>query len=389
MNLPGRFIVSSLSLAVALTTCGCKTMQAPKLPKISTPAVSPDAVVENIEGLFKGPPPNREIALASFSEGEKIFESAAALAEDRRTGAFRKAIDPYKRAAEHAPNTTIEEDALMMVAETHFFADEYVKAATGYDALIKKYPRTRHLDRIDQRRFAISQYWLGLTKKSSATSWLPNFTDKQRPATDTFGFATKNLDKIRFDNPTGKLADDATMAAGIAKFQKRKFGQADILFADIRDNFPSSEHQFQAHLLGLKCKQAMYRGADYSGVVLDQAEEIIKKMYRLFPEQAAEHNESLQEAFKDIRLKQASREYSMAEYYDGRSEFGAASMYYDNVRREYKDTNLAVESEGRVAAISKFAPTPPNSLKWLADLFPKEEGRAKPLFHREAVGVAK
>lgn len=366
-------------------------MKAPKLalPKIQAPSVSPDAVVENIEGLFKGPPPNREIALASYSEGEKIFESAAAMDIEKRTGAFRKAIDPYKRAAEHAPNTTIEEDALMMVAETHYFADEYVKAAEGYDELIKKYPRTRHLDRIDQRRFAISQYWLGLTKKSSATSWLPNFTDRQRPATDTFGFATKNLDKIRFDNPTGKLADDATMAAGIAKFQKRKFGQADILFADIRENFPSSEHQFRAHLLGLQCKQAMYRGADYSGVMLDQAEQIIKKIYRLFPEQAAEHNELLQEAFKDIRLKQAARDYSMAEYYDNRKEFGAASMYYGNVRRDYQDTNLAVASEGRSAAISKYAPTPPNALGWLADLFPKEESRVKPLFNREAVGVSK
>lgn len=367
-------------------------MEPPKLTPPTLPsasALSPDTVYENVQGIFKGPAPNRDIALASFAQGEKTFDAAAAVAEGKRKGEFRKAVKPYKEAAAHAPNTTIEEDALMMVAEAHFFADEYVKASEGYDLLIKKYPRTRHLDRIDQRRFSISQYWLGITKQAKKTSWLPNLTDKQRPTTDTFGFATKNLDKIRFDNPTGKLADDATMAAAIAKFQKRKFGQADVLFTDIRENFPSSEHQFQAHLLGLKCKQAMYRGPDYSGVVLDQAEKIIKNIYQLFPDKAAENNEQLQEAFKDIRLKKAARDYSMAEYYDNRSEFGAASMYYDNVKKEFKDTNLAVESEGRIAAISKFAPTPPNALGWLADLFPKEQARTKPLFHREAVGVAK
>lgn len=398
MNPLGRFIVTVLSATVAFATCGCKTMEKPTLSSITslkTPelpdaaALAPVTVYDHVQGVFKGPAPNRDIALASFAQAEKTFDAAAALPQDQRKAEFRKAIKPYQEAATNAPNTTVEEDALMMVAEAHFFAEEYPKAAESYDALIKKYPRTRHLDQIDQRRFSISQYWLGLEKQSSATKWLPNVTNKQRPMTDTFGFATKNLDKIRFDNPTGKLADDATMAAAIANYQKRKFGQADILFADIRDNFPSSEHQFRAHMLGLKCKQAMYRGPDYSAVPLNDADKIVKQIYKLFPKEADANKEELERIHKNIRLQKAVREYKMAEYYDNRSEFGAAQMYYGKVKEEYNDTSLAVESDGRIKTISKFAPTPGSPLGWLADLFPEENTRVKPLLQREAIGVAK
>jgi len=385
MNLPARFIVTAFLPLLVLSMTGCRSFEpkeAFKLPSVSVPNLSVPSATEVYDGVqqtFASPEPNREIALASFAEGEKTFNAAAAEQAENRTATFRQAVKPYKLAAENAPKTTIEEDALLMIAESHFFADEYVKAAEAYDELIAKYPRTRHLDKIDQRRFATSQHWLKRTKEKGKTSWLPNFTDRQLPASDTFGYATKNFDKIRFDNPTGKLADDATMAAAIANFEKRKFGQADILFSDIRDNFPNSEHQFQAHFLGLKCKQELYRGPDYSGVMLDEGEKIIRQIYKAFPEQARAQHEQLQAVYKDIRLKQATRDYSLAQYYDNRGEFGAAKLYYDNVTKDFKDTNLSLESEDRVNAIRELPETPRESLKWLSDLFPEEEHRTKPL----------
>lgn len=387
MNLPARFIFTAFLPLLALST-GCRSVGPDKgLTLPSVRALSPTEIYDGVQQTFKKPEPNREIALASFQQGEKTFNAAAAVDPENRTAAFRQAVKPYKLAAENAPKTTIEEDALMMIAESHFFADEYSKAVEAYDRLIEKYPRTRHLDKIDQRRFAISQYWLALTKQGGAKSWMLNFTDKQRPASDTFGYATKNLDKIRFDNPTGKLADDATMKAAIANFEKRKFGQADILFSDIRENFPNSEHQFQAYYLGLKCKQELYRGPDYSGAMLDEAEKIIRQIYRVFPEKAAEQHDQLQAVYKDIRLKQAARDYSMAQYYDNRGEFGAAKMYYGNVTEDYKDTNLSLESEDRINTISELPETPRESLKWLSDIFPKEEHRSKPLFKAKTLKI--
>ena len=101
------------------------------------------------------------------------------------------------------------------------------------------------------------------------------------------------------------------------------------------------------------------------------------------------HHEELQAIYKDLRLKQAARDYAMAKYYDNRSEFGAARMYYGNVQKNYEETNLALESEDRLNHIATLPEAPKQSLQWLADLFPKEEGRAKPLFKRKTISLGK
>ncbi|MEM7313609.1 MAG: outer membrane protein assembly factor BamD, partial [Planctomycetota bacterium] len=243
----------------------------------------------------------------------------------------------------------------------------------------------RHMDLVDRRRFEIGQYWIKLTKASSSKNWLPDVSGR-RPVMDTFGHAVKVLDKIRFDNPTGKLADDATMAAAVANFEKGKYGAADILFTDVRENFPKSDHLFEAYLLGLKSKLAMYEGPDYSGVVLDEAEGLVRTMMRpMFRREVKGHEEYLSNALKDIRLKKANREYSMAKFYDNRKEYGAARLYYNRVRQEYPDTNLALESENRLAAIASYPDAPEENLEFIAKWFPEDEGRAKPLLARKTV----
>ncbi len=337
------------------------------------------AVSESIREAVVGPATDEQLAQQKFEQGEAAFERASDIKGEGRRKAFHKAAKQFSDAAKRAEEFPIEEDALMMKAESHFFADEYVKASDAFDDLIKRYPTTRHMDRIDQRRFEIAKYWLNL-RKEGWSKWLPELQQGRRPVTDTFGYATKMLDKIRFDDPTGKLADDATMKAAIANFERGKYGAADILFTDIRDNFPSSEHVFEAYLLGLKCKQLMYAGPDYDGGVLDEAEKMIKEMM-LYPDKVEPHREYLLKVHKDVRLKKANREFSTAKFYDNRKEYRAARLYYAQVAKEFADTSLAEKAKSRLAEIGELPDAPPQSLEWLANMFP-EENKAKPLFRR-------
>ena len=52
------------------------------------------------------------------------------------------------------------------------------------------------------------------------------------------------FDKIRVDDPTGRLADDATLSLANENFTRRKFMKADEYYSDLRKAYPSSEHQF-------------------------------------------------------------------------------------------------------------------------------------------------
>ena len=284
---------------------------------------------------------------------------------------FLEASDNYAGAAERWPDSALEEDALFRAGESQFFADHYVQSNDYFERLLKKYPNSRYLDLVSARRFLIAQYWLKLDADPSFTSVSFDITDKSHPWMDTFGHAVRIFDAMRLDDPTGKLADDATIAAGHAYFSKGKFLKADHYYSDLRTHFPSSEHQFHAHFLGIQAKLKGYLGPDYAGGALDEAETLIKQVRRQFPQQARAHRDELDRAFSEVRYRKAEREWSMAQYYRNRREYGAARFYYDILLQDYSDTPFADRSREKVEAIAGKPLTPPQKMEWLVQLFPE------------------
>ena len=322
--------------------------------------------------------PNQQVARQAFEEAEKVFVEATSLEGGQRKKRFVDAAGLYEKAADRWPDSTLQEDAMFMLGESFFFADHYPKSAQAYETLVKKYPNTRYIDAVDKRRFAMGRYWIEHQEVNPDWPVTPNLFDKDRPLFDKFGHGVRVLDKIRFDDPTGKLADDATMAAAVAQFKAEDYGRADELFTDLRNSFPNSEHQFQAHVLSLKCKLKIYQGPDYSLKPMDDAEAILKQIHRQFPQQVAEEREFLTNAWKEIRMNKALHDWSMAKYYDRRNEHGAAREYYQRVREQYSDTSLAEEAAKRLDQLAEKPAKPDDPLPWLTRIFPTPE-RQKPL----------
>jgi outer membrane protein assembly factor BamD (BamD/ComL family) len=335
------------------------------------------AAVKNAAGFG----PDRGIAEAAFERGEKLFVESTRQEGNPRKAGFKRAAEQYKTAAERWPDSALEEDALFMLSESYFFADHYPSASSTYEQLIKKYPNTRHMDTIDQRRFALARYWVDHHELNPDLPITPNVISKDRPLFDKFGHGVRVLDKIRFDDPTGKLADDATMAAGMAQFKQANFVRADELFSDLRRSFPNSEHQFRAHLLGLQCKLKIYQGPQYSLQPMDEAEQLLKQIHRQFPKETEEHREFLAKAWQDVRLNKAQHDWEMARYYHKRKEHAAARQYYVRVREEYGDTSLAQEAATELASIRDAPDKPDQALPWVARMFPTNE-REQPLVAR-------
>jgi outer membrane protein assembly factor BamD (BamD/ComL family) len=329
--------------------------------------------------------PDRAIAEKAFEQAEARFVEAARLEGSARRAPFKEAAALYKTATKRWPDSALEEDALFMLSESYFFADDYPEAASTYEQLVKKYPNTRHMDTIDQRRFAMGRYWLDYHDQNPNLRVAPNLLASERPMFDTFGHGIRVLDKIRFDDPTGKLADDATMAAGLAYFKRQDFLRADELFADLRRSFPNSEHQFRAHLLGLQCKVKIYQGPQYSLQPMDEAEQLVKQIHRQFPKESEEHREFLAKAWQEVRLNKAQHDWEMARYYHRRKEHAAARQYYERVRQEYADTSLAEEATEQLAGIQDAPDKPGQPLPWVAQMFPTPD-REKPLVARNPLG---
>lgn len=303
-----------------------------------------------------------------FAEAEVLYERGLEETGSSKDATLKSAAYRFKRAATYHEESNLQENALMYAGDCFYFLDDYPAAMNYYDQLISKYPNTRHLDTIGYRRFKLGQYWLTKYQENPSWSMTPNFTDDQYPLFDRYGHAIKQFDLIRLDDPTGKLADDATLAAATAHFKEGRYQEADRFYEDLRDNFPTSEHQFTAHFLGLYCKLRIYQGPGYDGGPLEEAEKLGKRIERQFPDQARENREVLDKAKAEVRAGQASRQWHMASFYDKRADYGGAKLYYSLIVKEYPGSNMSELAAQRLAEISDRPNKAPQKAKWLVDL---------------------
>jgi outer membrane protein assembly factor BamD (BamD/ComL family) len=288
------------------------------------------------------------------------------------------AAPKYAAAADKWPDSALAMDALFSAAECYFFADEYPQASLYYEKLIKAFPNNRYLDTVDQRRFLIAKYWLALNQESPEPVYYCNWFNRTRPWRDARGHGLRIFDKIRVDDPTGRLADDATLAAANEQFQTGKFFKADEYYSDLRTAYPTSEHQFLAHFLGLKAKLNCYQGPEYGGTALDEAEKLVKQIRRQFPQEAEREREYLDRAAAEIRYLKAQRIMFLADYYDQRRQYRSAQHYLEQVVTEYRDTPLAQRAQERMGQIAGLPPEPAQVAPWIVGLFP-ESDKVKPL----------
>ena len=340
-----------------------------------------DLSIDNLGKTTKklsGQGPNRDIARQLYREADDLYRQAIAAEPGKKAGIFGLAAVKFEAAADRWPDSALAMDALFMAGESYFFADNYPQANLAFERLVKAFPNNRYLDTVDQRRFAIAKYWIDLNRDSPEPWYYANYFNKSRPWKDARGGGLRIFDKIRVDDPTGRLSDDATLAAANEHFAAGKFVKADEYYTDLRKAYPTSEHQFLAHFLGLKAKINSYSGPAYGGTCLDEAEKLIKQMRRQFPQESQREREYLERAAAEIRYHKAERLSFLARYYDNRAEYRAASHYYARVVREYEDTPLAATANERIAAITGLPPVPPQKMQWLVNLFPESDD-VKPL----------
>jgi outer membrane protein assembly factor BamD (BamD/ComL family) len=327
---------------------------------------------------LSGQGPNRDLARQLYREADDLYRQAIAAGQNKKAGIFELAAVKFQGAADRWPDSALAMDALFMAGESYFFADNYPQANLAYEKLVKAFPNNRYLDTVDQRRFAIAKFWIDLNREHPEPWFYANYFSKERPWKDARGGGLRIFDKIRVDDPTGRLSDDATLAAANEHFAAGKFVKADEYYTDLRKAYPTSEHQFLAHFLGLKAKINSYNGPAYGGTCLDEAEKLIKQMRRQFPQESAREREYLERAAAEIRYHKAERLAFLAKYYDNRAEYRAATHYYARVVREYEDTPLAATANDRIAQITGLPPVPPQKMQWLVNLFPESDD-VKPL----------
>jgi outer membrane protein assembly factor BamD (BamD/ComL family) len=300
-----------------------------------------------------GRAPDEAIAREAYNKGDQLF----------REGKYEEAADEFEIAAERWPESLLEEDSLYMLGESFFFADQYHHARNAFDKLLDKYENSRHLDRVTARQFSLGRFWDEAGRDKSVMT--PNFFDKTRPWFDTHGHGLKVYENIRLKDPTGPLADDALMAQGTAYFRDGRYDDAAFQYEVLRKDYPQSEHQKQAHLLGLQSYLNAYQGPQYDPSTLIKAEKLADSTLRNLGHQMPEEKPRLLEAKAAIRAQTAERDYDLGEYYRKLGYNQAARHHYAIVLRDFPDTKFASLAQKRMEETEGLAPEPPDYFPWL------------------------
>ena len=311
--------------------------------------------------------PNQTQAQLDFDQAEELF----------RAQKYSDAAKLYKKAYKAWPDSQLEQDAMFKHAESLFFATKYSTASSAYEALVRKFPNSPHLDKVITRQFAIARYWEQYHNYNPNWLTTPNFFDRTRPLFDTIGRSMKNYENIRLNDPTGPLADDAIMAMGNSYFLRGRYGEADLQYELLRKEYPRSDHQYSAHILGLQCKLRKYQGPNYDGTPLEESQVLVKQLKVQFSGQLDEQQrQQLAEIDGMLKKEMATRDFQMAQHFDGIKEYGSAKLYYARVMKEYPQTPLAEQSKVRLAAISNEPDRPTSMIEPVLELLPQNAERA-------------
>ena len=300
-------------------------------------------------------------AKAALAAGEQAF----------REEKYDEAEAHYAEAASLWPNSPLQEDALFYRAECLFKADAYPAAFEAYETLLTKYKRSRHLEKAVAREFAMGLYWFQMQDYKPQAMLQPNLTDKTRPRLDTLGTALKVMEKVRLNDPTGPLADDSIMATANSYFVRERFPDADTHYTLLRREYPKSEHQFQAHLLGIQAKLGIYQGPGYDGIPLKGAQELIDQTLAQFREVTPDERQRLLDLREKIVTARAERDWHTAQYYEGRGYNGAARYYYAQMLKDYSNSQVALMVSKRLAEIKELPAVPEPRLTWISAIMPE------------------
>lgn len=307
------------------------------------------------------PDSDERIAKTHFDKAEQIFHKKQ----------YADSRGSYKKAATSLPDSALHEDSLFMIAETYFFEDNYPDAFEAYETLLVNYKRSRHLDKAVARQFAIGQYWQKRYQKDPENVLTPNIVDKTRPFNDLQGSSLRAFEKVRLNHPTGALADDSLMATANAYFLRERYEDADYHYGLVRREYPHSEHQYQAHFLGIQSKIRCYQGPQYDGMCLQEAKELIEQTIRQFAKLSTEDRQRLQRLHAQVLANLAFRDYEIAQFYANKGYYAAAKVYYNRVIHEFSHTEVANKAQQQLEKIEGEPSVPPPRLVWLSSLFPE------------------
>jgi outer membrane protein assembly factor BamD (BamD/ComL family) len=284
----------------------------------------------------------------------------------------------FKHLADNTKNSTqLAEEARFYEAECYRRDSRYPKAVDTYVRLLNDFATGAYREQAMYHIYEIANYWLDDTREEmreererrEGKRWVvwPHFVqiDRSKPLFDEEGRALDALEKVRYNDMVGPLADKALFLIGSVHFFNENYKESDHYFSQLVEMHPNSPYAAQAVELGIISKHMSTGGPDYDGRKVAEARILVHKALNNYKELAEQKNEFLTRQLVGITYQQAEKDYRMAEFYRRDGRLPSAYFYYEIVRRRYPGTKFAdlatdrmYEVKGKMEAKGIAVPPP-------------------------------
>jgi outer membrane protein assembly factor BamD len=191
-----------------------------------------------------------------------------------------------------------------------------------------------------ERQYNIGEYFLNRPSKQWMGVSLYDFVD--HPAIEIF---KRIVDKV----PYSPYAAKAQYKLGILLLQLGRYDEARDSFQKLCDNYPDSEWAWPArYQLAIATAKAA-GAADYDSTAVEESTKKLAEFIQKHPD--ADISPAAIQQLKELRNREAQKNFEIAEFYEKQRQYKAAQVYYQMVLDRYPDSDYIARARAGLEKI--------------------------------------
>lgn len=259
-----------------------------------------------------------------FKEAENLFTEKK----------YKEAHQEFKKLLIHYPDSKEAAEAQFYVGRCLEEMGQPYQAFIEYQKVIDSYPNSQRINEVIEKEYNIGEYFLNKEPKKWLGVSLYDFVD--HPSLEIF---RKIVDKV----PYSPYAARAEYKIGLLLMKLGRYDEAKDAFQKVGDNYPDSEwaspSKYQLALASSKASG----GADYDSTSVEEATKKLDEFIKEHPDADISPQASAQ--LKELRNREAKKNFDIAEFYVKQNKHKAAEVYYNVVLDRYPDSDYVEKAK--------------------------------------------
>ncbi len=250
---------------------------------------------------------------------------------------YGKAAEELKSLTKKYPGSLVAPEAQFKLGQIYEEQNEFYRAFKAYQKIVESYPQSSRMNEVIEKQFRIGNVFLsGKKPKLMGVPILPALPR-----------AIEVLDQIVKNAPFSEYGDKSMFNLGVAYKRSGNLPKALETFQHLVDNYPDSplvpDSKFQLGEVSFEMSKNLNRSQEG----LDSAEDYFQSFLAEYPQ--ANVREKAEQLKKAIDEKNAEKNFKIGQYYEDESYLESATIYYEDVAKNYSGTSWAAKAKEKLA----------------------------------------